>query len=137
MSTYPAASAYAATAPATGARHAVPLRIGLILGAALLVLSAIPAVSGVGLVGTAWDIVVVALAILAPLAAIGAVVLLPFAWHGRRRPSIASATMQFIGVGLSVPALLVPVPGAAIAGGLGVALHTACAVLVLVGMQRR
>lgn len=70
-----------ALAPAVP-RRPVSLRIGLALAAAFTVLNAIPAVSEIGLDGSAWDILVIFLAIYCPLTALVTLALVPLAWNG-------------------------------------------------------
>lgn len=128
------------TSTTTPAARPVPLRIGLVLCAVLLVAAAVPSLD-VGFDGTGWDVVVVVLAVLVPAAAVATVVLVPFAWRGRRRPALAVAWIQLASLLQSVPPLLLPagvLPGAAYAAiGAGALLTLVAAALVLVGLGRR
>jgi hypothetical protein len=134
------APAYPTTPTAgTGARL-VPLRIGLVLCAVLLVMSAVPALD-VGLDGSGWDIVVISLAVAVPAAALATLVLVPFAWRGARRPALAVALVQVVSNLQTVPVLLLPagtLPAAAVVAVLGgTVLSLVAAGLVLVGRRRR
>jgi hypothetical protein len=116
--------------PSLARPRLVPLRIGLVIAALLLISNAIPAVSEIGLTGSGWDVVVITLAIVTPLIALGAVVFGILAWRGARRPAIAVIIMLFISVltmlpvfflGDEVPAAAFVVVGITIVGTLGVA----------------
>ena len=82
--------------------HRVLLRIGLVLAALGSVVSAIPAVAEIGLDGSIWDVVVIALAVLCPAVAITIIVLTPFAWNGRRKPAIG----VLVALGVSILTIL-------------------------------
>lgn len=128
-----------ALAPASP-RHPLQLRIGLALAAVFTVLNAIPAVSEVGLDGTAWDVLVVFLAIYCPLTALATLALVPLAWNGRRRPAQWVAGIQIASVlALWPPFVLVFVDGiplmAPISAGATYLLALLAAWLILRGMQ--
>ena len=135
-------SAAAAVSAAQGPRRPALLRIGLILCALLAVLSAIPAVAEIGFDGSAWDILVVAMAIVLPLIALATVALVPIAWRGRRRPALAIVWMQAVLLlQLVVPLILfatgeVPLP-AVIAATISAAITAMAMVLVVKGAQAR
>ncbi|THG28539.1 hypothetical protein [Naasia lichenicola] len=128
-----------AALPARSARRPISLRIGLILGVVLLVASAIPAVSDIGFDGSGMDVVVVLLAILMPAMALAAIVLVPFAWSGRRRPSLAFVILQLVSLVPSLPPIVLAVSGqipvvVLAAVGIGALLTVLSAVLVGRGM---
>ena len=122
------------------ARHPVALRFGLVLAALISILNAIPAVSDIGLDGSPWDILVIFLAIFCTVIAILTVVLLPFAWNGRRRPAIWIAAMQLVAiVGLLPPFVLVFTDGlpliAPMSAATTIVLEVLTAWLILHGMR--
>lgn len=82
------------TVSAQVARRPIVLRIGLVLAALLALGGTIPALFDIGFDGTGWDTVVVLVAIFSPVILVGTVVLLPFAWKGRRTPSLAIIGLQ-------------------------------------------
>lgn len=123
-------------------QHPIALRSGLVLGAAALILSAIPAVGEIGFDGTGWDVLVAAMAVLCPAAALAALALLPFAWNGRRGPSLWSAGLQLGSIVLLLPPfVLVFTDGLPLIAPLGAAitilLQVLFAGLILHGMRRR
>ena len=105
-------------------RRAVPLRIGLVLATLLAVAGAVPALM-IGLDGSAWDPIVIIIAVLSGGVALGTLALVAFAWNGRRGPC---------------PAFLLPAeetgPGAVIGAVIGIALALAACALIIVGMRR-
>lgn len=128
-----------ALAPAVP-RRPVSLRIGLALAAAFTVLNAIPAVSEIGLDGSAWDILVIFLAIYCPLTALVTLALVPLAWYGRRRPAQWVAGIQVASIlTLWPPFVLVFVDGlplmAPISAGVSYLLALVAAWLILRGMR--
>ncbi|MCB0910655.1 MAG: hypothetical protein KDB60_03450 [Propionibacteriaceae bacterium] len=132
----PATAAFAGAGP----RRPRSLRIGLVLAALFTVLDAIPAVSEIGLDGTAWDVLVIFLAIFCPLSALATLILLPFAWHGRRRPAQWVAGIQVASIlGLWPPFVLYFVDGlpliAPISAGVGYALSLLAAWLIVRGTR--
>lgn len=135
------------SAPSDAASNASPrkpglLRIGLVLCALLAVLSAIPAVSEIGLDGTEWDILVIAMAIVMPLIAIATIALVPFGWSGRRRPALLVVGMQgVLLLQLVIPIILfatgeVPLP-AVVAATVSAALTVLAMVFVVRGARAR
>ncbi|WP_448258364.1 hypothetical protein [Microbacterium aurum] len=120
-------------------RRAVPLRIGLVLATLLAVAGAVPALM-IGLDGSAWDPIVIIIAVLSGGVALGTLALVAFAWNGRRGPCIAIIALQIVSILPALPAFLLPAeetgPGAVIGAVIGIALAlTACA-LIIVGMRR-
>ena len=91
------ATSLSATSP-----RRVPLRIGLVLAVLGSVVAAIPAVAEIGLDGSIWDVVVVALAVLCPAVAIAIIILTPLAWNGRRKPVIG----VLVALGVSILTIL-------------------------------
>lgn len=88
-------------------RRAVPLRIGLVLATLLAVAGAVPALM-IGLDGSAWDPIVIIIAVLSGGVALGTLALVAFAWNGRRGPCIAIIVLQIVSI---LPALpRVPAP---------------------------
>ena len=123
-----------------GARHPAALRFGLVLATLISILNAIPAVSEIGLDGTPWDVLVIFLAMFCPAIAIATVVLVPFAWNGRRRPAIWIAALQLVAIiGLLPPFFLVFLDGlpviAPISAGITIVLEVLAAWLIIHGMQ--
>lgn len=123
------------------ARRPAALHAGLILAVLLLVGGTIPALLDIGFDGTAWDVVVVLVAIVSPAILVATIVLLPFAWNGRRTPSITVVALQLVAVLPALPPYLhapgeLP-PEAGIAATIGIALNLVAAALILVGMQSR
>lgn len=90
------ASSTALDGAAGRARHPARLRVGLVLSVLLAVLSAIPAVSEIGLDGSAWDVLVIALAVVMPAIALATIVLTPLTWTGRRRYAVIVAVGQAV-----------------------------------------
>lgn len=88
--------------PATPRPRLIALRVGLILSILGSILAAIPAVSEIGLDGSVWDVIVIALAIACPAIAVALIVLTPFAWNGRRGPVIG----VLIALGISILTIL-------------------------------
>ena len=134
--------AAAVAAAADRPRHPVALRSGLILAVVVSGLSAIPAVGEIGLDGTAWDVLVIFLAILTPIIALTAIVLLPFAWTGRRTPATVVAVSQLVAIlGLWPGVVLYFVDGlpiiAPISAALTIAVEVLVAWLILRGMRAR
>lgn len=113
------------------------LRMGLVLSALGSAVSAVPAVAEVGLDGSAWDVVVIALAILCPAIALTIVVLTPFAWNGRRGPTIAVLIALAVSILTILPAFfLAPgeVPSAGIIAAVaGLVLTVGVMVLIAFG----
>ena len=97
-------------------RRAVPLRIGLVLATLLAVAGAVPALM-IGLDGSAWDPIVIIIAVLSGGVALGTLALVAFAWNGRRGPCIAIIALQIVSILPALPAFLLPAeetgPGAA------------------------
>lgn len=121
-------------------RRPVSLRVGLVMAALFSVLNAIPAVAEIGLDGTAWDVLVIFLAIFCPLSAIATLVLLPLAWRGRRWPAAWVAGIQVGSIlALWPPFVLVFVDGlpmiAPISAGITYLLSLLAAWLILRGAQ--
>ena len=118
----------------------VPLRIGLVLGA-LLLLAALPGALDVGFDGSGMDVVVVAIAILSAGAAIAMVVCVFLAWRGRRGPIIGAIIALAVSVATSLPALVLVATGAIplevlIPVGVGVVATVVALVLVATGLRR-
>ena len=129
------------TIAAPAARRPVLLRIGLVLAALLCLGGTIPAVFDIGFDGTSWDVVVVLVAIASPAILVATVVLLPFAWNGRRGSSIAIGALQLVGILPAIPPYLhapgeLP-PEASIFATIGIALNLVAVVLIMRGMQER
>jgi hypothetical protein len=129
------------TTPVQVARRPVILRIGLVLAALLAVGGTIPAVFDIGFDGTGWDVVVVLVAIISPLILVATVVLLPFAWRGRRAPSLTIIGLQLAAILPALPPYLhapgeLP-PEAAISATIGIALNLVAVALIALGMQPR
>ena len=80
----------------------IPLRICLVLSILGAILAAIPAVAEIGLDGSIWDVVVIALAVACPAVALALIVLTPLAWNARRRPVIG----VLVALGVSILTIL-------------------------------
>lgn len=124
--------------PATA--RPVSLRIGLVLSALLAVAGALPALD-IGFDGSGWDVVVVLVAIWSPAIAAATLVLVPFAWKGRRGPAIGVIVLQLAAILPALPPFL-HAPGvlpivAPISAAVGIALNLLAAFLVARGMRRR
>lgn len=129
------------TVPARTARRPAVLRAGLILAVLLSVGGTIPAIFDIGFDGTGWDVVVVLVAIVSPLILVVTVVLVPFAWKGRRSPSLAIMALQAAAILPALPPYLhapgeLP-PEAAISATIGIVLNLIAVVLIALGMQPR
>ena len=127
--------------PTGAARRPIVLRIGLVLAIVLSLGGAIPAVFEIGFDGTGWDVVVVLVAIVSPLILVATIVLVPFAWRGRRAPSLVIIALQLAAILPALPPYLhapgqLP-PEAAISATIGIALNIISAALIALGMQPR
>ncbi|MDN5725994.1 MAG: hypothetical protein L0G99_08710 [Propionibacteriales bacterium] len=131
------------SAPANGSpQRPRTLRTGLVLSLLLLVVGAIPAVTDFGLDGSAWDVVVIIAAVIAPSMAIATLLLVPFAWNGKPGPAWAIALIQMASVPFAIPAFLLfgngEVPLAApLSATVGALLNLLAAALVLGGLRHR
>lgn len=82
------------------------LRTGLVLGT-LIQLSAVPpATFEIGLDGSAWDVLVVFLAIFAPVVALASLILTVLAWKGAPAPCRWFTILQFISILQCLPAFV-------------------------------
>lgn len=119
----------------TGRGRAAALRTGLVLAGVLGVLdigAGVVQFSGAGLFPAAIAILIIALGI-------ATVVLVPFAWRGRRAAAWTVAVLRLVSAMTGLPAFFVPgVPlPAIIAASTGIVLAVAVAVLIAVGQERR
>ncbi len=115
------------------------LRVGLVLGTVLLALDTIPSVM-VGFDGSAWDPVVIVIAVASVAMLITALVLLVPAWRGRRSAGIVIAVLLLVSILPALPPFFLPaeeVPaGGLIAAGVGAVLHAIAATLILLGIRQ-
>lgn len=129
------------TAPASVTFRPVPLRIGLVLGTLLALASVPSATFDIGFDGTAWDALVLFLAIFTPAVALVSLVLVPFAWNGARRPCRWFILVQLVSIIASLPAFVLffvddlP-PIAPISAAIGIVLTLLVVLLVVKGRRR-
>lgn len=136
-----------ATATASSATLASPrsrlgmLRVGLVAAAVLGVIGLVP-VFGIGFDGSGWDIVLVVLAVVAVLVAVGTTASAVLGWNGRRGPAILTCVLLVVSNLPAVPAFLLPAeetgaegPGRLLAV-LGILLSGAAIALVVLGQRR-
>lgn len=111
------------------------LRTGLIIAA---VLAAGDLVVSVGQIAGS-DPVALVVTVAVVIAAIATLVLVPFAWNGRRGPAFAIAVLRPLSALTALPAFFFPgVPAAFVAlAASGILVAAAAAALILLGMGRR
>jgi hypothetical protein len=128
-----------AGSPSSGAAtRRLPLRIGLVLATLLAVLGIVPVIA-IGFDGSEWDPIILAFLILVIVVALGTLILLPFAWRGRRGAAVGVIVLQALSVIPALPAFFLPADetpegGVALAVG-GILAAVVAIVLIAVGAR--